>query len=118
MLATAPAIAEHDVLRPDENSSTRRCAEQRPPERSDRGADLAACDAKPIRFPVGSHSSHFITSSSDSNRASSRHYLSALMNDDAMLYICRYGAGCTHRREKLHRTHFWHPSVPELDGNC
>lgn len=42
--------------------------------------------------------------------------LSDLMKDETLLYICRYGAGCTHRREKVHRTHFWHPTVPRLDG--
>ena len=30
--------------------------------------------------------------------------------------ICRYGRGCTHMQDPIHRDRFWHPSVPQLTG--
>ena len=30
--------------------------------------------------------------------------------------ICRYGRGCTHKSDPSHRERFWHPPVPELNG--
>ena len=30
--------------------------------------------------------------------------------------ICRYGRGCTHIYDAVHREKFWHPSVPRLSG--
>lgn len=34
---------------------------------------------------------------------------------DKML-ICRYGRGCTHIHDVVHREKFWHPVVPRLSG--
>lgn len=31
--------------------------------------------------------------------------------------ICRYGCGCTHLSDTLHREKFWHPKVQQLRGN-
>ena len=31
--------------------------------------------------------------------------------------ICRYGRGCTHMHDPIHRERFWHPSAPVLTGN-
>ena len=30
--------------------------------------------------------------------------------------ICRYGRGCTHMNDPIHRERFWHPSAPTLTG--
>lgn len=30
--------------------------------------------------------------------------------------ICRYGHGCTHSHDAIHRDKFWHPSLPKLNG--
>ena len=30
--------------------------------------------------------------------------------------VCRYGRGCTHKLDPSHRDRFWHPTVPELNG--
>ena len=30
--------------------------------------------------------------------------------------VCRYGRGCTHKSDPSHNDRFWHPSVPELNG--
>ena len=30
--------------------------------------------------------------------------------------VCRYGRGCTHKTDPSHRERFWHPPVPELNG--
>jgi|LauGreStaDraftv2_3_1035109.scaffolds.fasta_scaffold218770_1 hypothetical protein len=29
--------------------------------------------------------------------------------------ICRYGRGCTHKFDPMHRERFWHPEVPDLN---
>jgi hypothetical protein len=103
---------------PDQTPSSRlSAAEQRPPEPVEGAAHrLPSESGKPICLPDGPGSSDFMAYSSHKTRPSGGRNLSDPMNDNSMLYICRYGAGCTHRREKLHRTHFWHPNVPELDG--
>lgn len=30
--------------------------------------------------------------------------------------ICRYGCGCTHLSDALHREKFWHPKIQQLRG--
>ena len=30
--------------------------------------------------------------------------------------ICRYGRGCTHMYDPVHKERFWHPSCPVLNG--
>ena len=30
--------------------------------------------------------------------------------------ICRYGRGCTHILDQIHRDRFWHPPAPVING--
>lgn len=30
--------------------------------------------------------------------------------------VCRYGSGCTHVHDAIHRERFWHPKYPTLTG--
>ena len=30
--------------------------------------------------------------------------------------ICRYGRGCTHIMDPVHKERFWHPYIPQLTG--
>lgn len=39
----------------------------------------------------------------------------AILPEEKNVYICRYGSGCTHMKEKDHTSLFWHPPVPKLD---
>ena len=29
--------------------------------------------------------------------------------------ICRYGRGCTHYNDAVHKEQFWHPSIAQID---
>jgi hypothetical protein len=31
--------------------------------------------------------------------------------------ICRYGRGCTHLNDPVHKERFWHPPIPIINGN-
>ena len=30
--------------------------------------------------------------------------------------VCRYGRGCTHIQDPIHKERFWHPAPPQLTG--